>query len=73
MPVIRHQAPVENADGHAAVRQQEHTLEGQNVVILPEQPKPAVSAVENVIDQSAGRGSSDGGGMEKDQPEPSAL
>ena len=39
--------------------QEQHTFEGEEIVVLLEQPQAAVGSIQNAIDQSAGRISSD--------------
>lgn len=53
VPVIGHDAPVEDADRRALVRFDEHLLEGEEIIIFLEQTQAAVGAVQDVVDNSA--------------------
>ena len=61
VPVVGHQAPVQDADRHPLVRLDQDALEGDKVLVLLEQPQPAVGPVEHVIHQPAGDPSCDAG------------
>ncbi len=54
VPMIGHNAPVENADGHSAMRKEQHTFEREEIIVFFEQPQAAVGSIQDVIDQSAG-------------------
>jgi hypothetical protein len=51
--VVGHHDPVEDADRQPLVGQRQDFLEGEEILILLEQPQPAVGTVEHVIDQSS--------------------
>jgi len=53
MPVIRHDAPVENANGHALVRRQQHLFKSDEILVFLEQPQSPVGTVQDMLDQPA--------------------
>ena len=54
VPVIGHEAPVEDATRHALVCQNQHALKREVVIGLLEQPQAAVGAIQHMINDSAG-------------------
>jgi hypothetical protein len=52
MPVIGHEAPIQDPDRRPPMRLDEHALKCQEIIILLKQAQPSVGPVEHVINQS---------------------
>jgi hypothetical protein len=53
VPVVGHHEPVKDADRLPFVGQRHHLFKGEEILVLLEQPQPAVGAVQDMIDQSS--------------------